>query len=608
MAWKRYARIILPVFFALLIFMGVILCSHLLVANPPTVRNGILNLADWEGDTVFEITGEWEFYWDKLLTEQDFRASNQTAPMLVNAPTIWNNYVLNGEKLPGKGSATYRILVTKATTGTEYGVRIQDVATSYRLYIDDTLIAQNGNFDDNEFAPASAYRPQLVTFTTKSDSFNVMLQVSNNFHGLGGMWHPIIFGTSKQIVTFDRWLSSIVTSASAGLIVSCLIFIIFFIAQRREKDTLILSVLAIIIILRLSIIGDVVFTSMFPNIPIAWLSWIDFLTMPWAQFLLLFFIYSTYGNLVRKWMVTVLFIYTAAVSLFILLFPLDITTSAYMIMNYILLLVMLAVVIQLTRATWLGRQGAAILLAANLLILLFICYKMLVSDYSIVFYLIKSSGFEYMVFIFAQMTVVALRYRQAQRLEVAHLKGQLRPHFIHNALTSIISISRKDPERARELLVDFSSYLRGFYDYDRDELVSIEQEMELVCAYTSLEQARFGDKFHLDCDFEVHNFLLPSLSLQPLVENALVHGLREKDSGTVTVYTRRMMNGRVRLGVRDDGYGFSPQTAPKRKGVGIENINYRLARLYRTSLVYLTPEGGGCEVYFVIPYKEAEKY
>ncbi len=608
MAWKRYARVILPVIFAMLIILGVILRSHVLVGKPPTVKSGILNLADWKGDTVFEITGEWEFYWDKLLTEQDFRTSTQ-APILVKAPAKWNNYEINGGKLPGKGSATYRILVTEAAAGTEYGMRIQDMATSYRLYIDDTLIAQSGSFGDSESAPASDYRPQLVSFTTKSDRFDVVLQVSNDFHGLGGMWQPIIFGTSQQVATFDRWLSSIVTSAIAGLIVSCLIFFIFFIAQRREKDTLILTVLGLIIILRLSIIGDVVFTRLFPKTPIAWLSWIDFLTMPWAQFLLLFLIYSMYGNLVRKWQVTVLFIYTVAVSLFILLFPLDLTTSAYMVMNYILLLVMIAVVLLLTRVAWRGREGATVLLAANWLILLFICYQMFVPDFSIVFYLIKNSGFEYLVFIFAQMIVVALRYRQAQRLEIAHLKGQLRPHFIHNALTSIISISRKDPERARELLVDFSSYLRGFYDYDRDELVSIEQEMELVCAYTSLEQARFGDKFHLDCDFEVHNFLLPSLSLQPLVENALVHGLREKDSGgTVTVYTRRMMNGRVRLGVRDDGLGFPSQNASKRKGIGIENINHRLARLYRTSLVYLAPEGGGCEVYFEIPYKEAENY
>ncbi len=177
--------------------------------------------------------------------------------------------------------------------------------------------------------------------------------------------------------------------------------------------------------------------------------------------------------------------------------------------------------------------------------------------------------FEYMVFVFAQVAVVALRYRRAQELEIEHLKGQMRPHFIHNALTSIISISRTEPDRARELLLDFSSYLRGFYDYERDELVSFEQEQELVRAYVALEQARFGEMLRVEYRIEADNFLLPSLVLQPLVENAFVHGLREKDNGgTVTVYAKRVKNGRVRVGVRDDG----------------------------------------CEVYFEIPYKESEKH
>ena len=152
--------------------------------------------------------------------------------------------------------------------------------------------------------------------------------------------------------------------------------------------------------------------------------------------------------------------------------------------------------------------------------------------------------------------------------------------------------------------MDFSSYLRSFYDYERDELIPVEQELELVRAYITLEQARFGDKFRVEYQMEIGGFLLPSLILQPLLENAFVHGLREKEEGgTVTVYSRRMKNGRVRIGVRDNGIGMSEKASPSRRGVGIENINRRLARLYHTSLVFSIPEGGGCEVYFEIPYK-----
>lgn len=604
MVWRRAARTGLPVLVALLIVAGLVFHARLSEGQRPPIQKGLLNLTQWDGKQVFALAGEWEFYWDKLLGDELIKSGSQ-APMLVDAPKYWDKYQINGVNLPGKGQATYRIHITGAKAGVRYGARLQSAGYAYRLYVDGVLVAYNGSFGDTETAPSSAYRPQLADFTPAGGSFDLVLQVSNDVYGVGGMWDSVLFGTYSQIVSYNRLLSYTVVSAMAGLIVSCLFFLIFFTAQRGEKDALILSVLVALMLVRFSLIGDVLLTAVFPNLPVAWLSKVDFLTMPWAQFLLLYFLYCTYGRLVRKWQVWALFLYTVAVSLFILLFPLHTTTSAYMLMNGVLLAVMVTIAAQLVCAAWQGREGAPLLLFAVLLILSLICYELFVPDWSTGYYLLNNSGFEYLMFIFAQMAVVALRYRRAQRLEIAHLKGQIRPHFIHNALTSIISISRSEPERARELLVDFSSYLRGFYDYERDELVSISQELELVHAYVALEQARFGEKLRAEYRIDAEDFLLPPLILQPLVENAFVHGLRAKeDGGIVTVYAMRVKNGKVRIGVRDNGIGLSASPASARRGVAIENINRRLSRLYRTSLVYLVPEGGGCEARFEIPCKE----
>lgn len=605
MLWKKVMRTALPVLIALLIIAGLTFHTRLSDAQRPAVQKGILDLAQWNGEQIFALTGEWEFYWDRLLSQEQINSDVQV-PLLVVAPEKWNAYQMDGVNLPGKGKATYRIHITGAQPSMRYGVRIQGMSSAYRLYMDGALIARNGSFGDTEAALSSDYRPQIAGFTPATGNVDLVLQVSNGVYGIGGMWDSILFGMYPQVASFDRLLSYTVVSAMAGLIFSCLFFLIFFTAQRGEKDALILSALVALMLVRFSLIGDVLLTVVFPNLPVTWLSRIDFLTMPWAQFLLLYFLYCIYGRLVRKWQVRALFVYTVAVSLFILLFPLDTSTSAYMLMNGVLLAVMITIAAQLVCASWQGSEGAPLLLFAVLLILFLICYELFVPDWSIEYYLFNNSGFEYLVFVFAQLVVVALRFRRAQRLEIAHLKGQIRPHFIHNALTSIISISRSDSERARELLVDFSSYLRGFYDYERDELVSISQELELVRAYVALEQARFGDKLSAEYFIEVENFLLPPLILQPLVENAFVHGLRAKENGgTVTVYAMRVKNSRVRVGVRDDGVGQPGQPNPARRGVGIENINLRLSRLYRTSLTYLAPEGGGCEVYFEIPCKEA---
>lgn len=606
--WEKLVRTGLPVLFALFVFAALVFHVQGPNDQTPFAKEGRLTLLEWDEDEPFGIAGEWEFYWDSLLNARQI-SEGRLSPILVDAPSRWNTYVMNGVSLPGKGKATYRIRVTGAKTGVRYGVRIQDMASVYRLYADDSLVTQNGSFGDTEFAPASDYRPQLAAFTPVNDSFDLILQIENNAFYTGGMWEPIIFGTYEKVFAFDKLISIAVASAAAGLVVMCLFFLIFFAVLRRERDMLIFPGIGFLVLMRFLMIGDVALTVIFSGMSIAFLNRIQFLTLPWTLFLLLYFVYCAYGNLVHKWQIITLLVCSVGLSLFFLFYPFAVITSTFTFVNFILLFVIIAITAQLTRAAWQGREGASLLLGAIFLILLLIFYEVVLSDRSLGYYLLTNLHFEYMLFVFAQVAVVALRYRRAQRLEIAHLKGQIRPHFIHNALTSIIHTSRNEPDHARELLLDFSSYLRSFYDYEQDELISFTQELELVRSYVALEQARFGEKLRVEYRIENENFFLPSLILQPLVENAFVHGLREKeDGGTVTVYTMRIKNGRVRVGVRDDGVGFSSKSASLRRGVGIENINRRLSRLYRTSLVYLKPEGGGCEVYLEIPCKEAAKH
>jgi len=606
--WRKLARTMLPLLIAFLVIAGFIFNARLWDNQMPSVRDGVMDLGGWNGEKTIEIKGDWEFYWNKLLTHKEI-AGGKPAPVLVSAPGNWEHYSINGSSLPGKGRATYRVLVTGAEAGRHYGVRIQSMFTAYRLYIDDKLIAQNGGFGDTISARVSAYRPQLAGFIPVKDNFDLILQISSDAHGLGGMREAVIFGAYEQVSAFDRLISVVGAYAASGIVVTCLFFIIFFAMHREEKDMLILAGISMIILLKYLTIGDVMLAALIPDLSVRSVLRLDFLATVWTQFLLVYFVYYAYINLVPRRQVMTVLAYCIGATLFILLIPLDTATSVYPAVNLILLLVLGLVTVHLYRAAHEGREGASLLLGAICLILLLVFYEIFLSDRSQGYYLMKNLHFDYLLFGLAQVTVLALRYRRAQSLEIAHLKGQIRPHFIHNSLTSIISISRTDPDRARELLMDFSSYLRGFYDYERDELISFSQELELVQAYAALEQARFGKKLRLECRIETEDFFLPPLVLQPLVENAFVHGLRDKDNdGTVTVYSRKAKNGRVRVGVRDDGAGLSARAASVRRGVGIENINRRLYKLYRTSLVYLVPEGGGCEVYFEIPYRKVEKY
>jgi signal transduction histidine kinase len=605
MSTKRAARVALPILIAVIAVTGLYVNASVSYAGTPHAKGGVLNLSEWNQKSVFEITGEWEFYWDRLLIDSQVE-NGAEAFAIVQAPGGWNYYETEFGNLPGFGLAAYRVRVIGARPGERYGLRVQNMASAYRLYADGELVGRNGAFGDKADAPVSDYRPQLSHFTAETDSFDIILQVSNDAYAVGGMWEPIVFGTYEQVSRFDSALSAVGMIALGGIAFISLFFSIFYAAQRQERDVLILAGIGALMVMRLTILGSMPVTYILPDMPIAGFGWIDYLTLIWAQFLLLYFIYCTYGSIVRKWQVVALLSYCALVSLCVIVLPFEVMMSTYMLLNLLLLFVVAFVTAQLARAAWRGQSGAPLLLGAMAFMLAFLFYEMFFADRSTGFCLLASAAPECMVLFIAQCVIVAQRYHRAQQIEISFLKSQIRPHFIHNSLNTIISISRGDADRARDLLSEFSSYLRGFYDYDSNELIVIGQELELVRAYAALEQARFGERVKVEYDIESERLLLPPLILQPLIENAFIHGLRDKEGGgTVVIYAKRTDKGKALVGVRDDGVGLRAKDASERQGVGIENINRRLTRMYRTQLVFSVPEGGGCEVCMSIPWKEA---
>lgn len=198
---------------------------------------------------------------------------------------------------------------------------------------------------------------------------------------------------------------------------------------------------------------------------------------------------------------------------------------------------------------------------------------------------------------------------KAIKAELKFLQSQIRPHFIHNALNTIVSISRRDPERARKLLVEFSHYLRNCFDFkDLQDAVPFERELNFVRSYVTIEQARFGEKLKVLWDIDELSFTVPPLILQPLVENAIIHGLRTKpQGGSIVVYVRQKPD-KIRIGVKDDGSGMPPDRLAEmlddnksERGVGIININQRLRNLYGVSLIIESVQGEGTDIYMEIP-------
>jgi len=164
------------------------------------------------------------------------------------------------------------------------------------------------------------------------------------------------------------------------------------------------------------------------------------------------------------------------------------------------------------------------------------------------------------------------------------MTAQIQPHFIHNTLNTIYSLCDEDIEDAKQAICDFSDYLRiSFEVMDITDPVPFQKELDHIVFYLSIEKRRFLDKLNIIYDIQTVDFTLPVLAIQPLVENAVRHGIRQRtSSGTLLLQTRETDTA-YEIVVHDDGVGFDPNRTTRepdgRKHLGISNSKTRLQKL-----------------------------
>lgn len=196
--------------------------------------------------------------------------------------------------------------------------------------------------------------------------------------------------------------------------------------------------------------------------------------------------------------------------------------------------------------------------------------------------------------------------KEAADLRISLLLSQIAPHFVYNALTTIQRLCVKDPETAQQTIADFSAYLRGNLDaLERKEPIPFTQELEHTKRYLSIEKKRFGDRVNVCYDIHDTNFVIPALTLQVLVENAVKHGVcRKPDGGTVTITTERKQKT-IYIIVTDDGVGFKREEMGKKgkSHVGLKNAEARLANLCGGKLDIRSEIGKGTVAVITLPQR-----
>jgi two-component sensor histidine kinase len=193
-----------------------------------------------------------------------------------------------------------------------------------------------------------------------------------------------------------------------------------------------------------------------------------------------------------------------------------------------------------------------------------------------------------------------------QRIQI--MMSQIQPHFLYNTLTTIQALCLENPRKAATITERFATYLRQNIDsLNEAKLIPFRKELDHTLVYAQIEMERFPN-IHLDYEIEDEDFLLPALTVQPLVENAIRHGVRGIPRGQIEIITNRLPDCHE-IVIRDNGKGFCPEELPgtDRPHIGIQNVRERLQKLCGGTMTIESEEGRGTSVTIHIPLEKEQR-
>ncbi|MDF3001543.1 MAG: hypothetical protein K0Q48_1662 [Bacillota bacterium] len=529
----------------------------------PRVSAGQLDLADWdfEKDGNLSLNGEWGFYWNQLIDGTDDN-SRELPDAYVRVPDVWTNYTVNGSKLPGFGYATYTLKL--------YGLdgimamRMDHCATSYELYIDGKLAAQNGTIGKSSKEAVPYYESKTIIFRPEKEETILTLYISNYTYARGGLWYPVQLGRPDAIGDLNNSIAdrrSFILGSVITLMILCVYAFLLGIRKPSLYYFVFMSLCSVIVVL---VYGDYMLVKIFESFRAAIvLEYLSITLFPMFIALFLQSLLQNSGSLMRKMIPAV------SISLFVF----TLVTPIYIFTQLIVLMEIWAVIITLYLLYCIAKSdkkykyslflGTVIMTAGGIVDFLYQACIIPVGN-------IASVGFLLMLLIFGfpllQYYILVERERtsvleQSKNAEIRFLSAQIKPHFLYNSLNAVANVSEKDGMKGSQLILDLAVFLRKKLEFtDLNRKASLGMELDFVEKYFEIEKARFGDKIKLELQINAPLACeVPILVLQPLVENSVRHGISKKLTGG-TVWVRATALGKnLCIEVQDDGIGIEPE-------------------------------------------------
>ncbi len=585
--------------FTLLLMLALDIADSMSLSDP-VVSRGVLDLEDsgFYGRSVLTLTGDWEFYQGENVASGDPDSSAVARYASLSERFSGMSHGLGNT---GEAASSYRLYVSGVRPDTVFKFYWPGLLGSYRLFV-----------DGRECLPSS--KDLLFSrnvFEADGDNCVIVLEVEN-------IWTQGMF-MIPRLSLYGRWLGSFLTTlviAVALLSASlALTFEYLFFHRGRIKISplMLLCIQSIVCSLRYLFSSFFVFDvrNIFPAVPVdlfLLFYQLFFLASFWLN---LHFLNLLYPDVVARRSQKVVLIAAAVLMLF------EIGLGGDVFYRSALSPLLCALVMIYAYSVWIGvdlvHRGTRF---GDVL-----AYGMTLFSFGSIVDSLRASGYltadtslllPFCVLVFLGLGLFMVRYRgQEERqlaaesaanrvrileTESALLVSQMNPHFLFNALTAVQELCYVDPVGAAATVASLSDHLRTCIDFvNLPRLIPFWEEIEHIESYFYVEKARFGDRLRMVTEIDEDFFLIPPLTVQPLVENAIRHGISKKSGGgTVTLRVQRLED-RIRISVADDGIGFEPGAARYRS---LDNVRLRLRSLLGARIRLTSRPGHGTEISF----------
>lgn len=576
-----------------------------------------------QGDRVY-LTGEWEFYWGEHIVSGKNKDAEPDA--FVQVPASWTSYEINGEKLKNGGKASYRIMLWDVVSSDPIVVSVPSVSGKCEVFINGKSVYSNRNIPGTKFSTIiESYAIPFTPERREGNDYEVVIEMTcSNSSGLTAV--PVLstyedFHAREMGILAQRYfyIGIVVFISIAALLLGIL--------NKNVGSQFWLFVLCFTFAFRLLVTneGYVVSHSMFGDIDYEIMTLFVYVSTYIIKLSMMMHLNNALGTNIKQSiliLISVLFLVCAFVP--------------YVIYDYVYIAI-----------SYMWLQSVTYIL--DILIIYKVAEKILehkkFASLYLVVYCITSAGIVIdnfnmngyisqnvtnimpiscvifiasVVFMHFGNTVEA--YREARRaaelekklgdMNMTLMLSQIQPHFMYNALNTIKYLTKKDPKSAESAIVKFSSYLRANMDsLTQKDPIPFKKEMEHVDNYISIEKLRFGDRLNIEYDIDYDNFAIPALTIQPIAENAIKHGINQRVNGGTLKISSYEENDYIIVSVEDDGVGFDVNQVKndERSHIGMTNIKSRLKEMLNAEVIVESVENEGTVVTIKIPKEDVSQ-